>query len=374
MTLSYDEYRGVKYFTALDGVRAIAVLMVVTWHVPGRQFLGLQGYRGVTTFFVLSGFLITTLGLREESKTGRLRVSGFFVRRVFRILPLYYLVLLVNVLVVYGVDDSQRAHHAFSRSLPYYLTFMQEYPGAARFVGAPFAISWSLGIEEKFYLVWPVVGFLLLRGQRNGRVAVVGATTIAIVLLGYLRPDAITTRLVLPYVFVLLGCLLAVLLHEPRIYERFRALGRPSVALAIASVTGLVWILGSRSNTVSYVFGVLVALTIAGLVIGRTLVSRALSVRAVVWVGTISYPLYLVHVLGLSFANKVFGVPGGPDALGRDAVVLLVGLVLAVVASAVLHRVVELPMIGVGRRLSARLAARTQPTSDGGVAAPDPAE
>src|SRR5262245_1891357 len=99
MTLSHDEYLGVRYFTPLDGVRAIAVLMVVTWHVPASRFHVVNGYRGVTAFFVLSGFLITTLGLREESKTGRLRVSGFLVRRIFRILPLYYFVLFSEAVI-----------------------------------------------------------------------------------------------------------------------------------------------------------------------------------------------------------------------------------------------------------------------------------
>jgi len=359
MALNYDEYRGVRYFTPLDGVRAIAVLMVVTFHVPGGKFLDLHGYRGVTAFFVLSGFLITTLGLREESKTGHLRVSGFFVRRLFRILPLYYLVLLAHVVITYGLE-TQSTRAAFTHSLPYYLAFLQEYPMAARFASAPFSISWSLGIEEKFYLVWPIIGFLLLRGRHNERATLLGGTALAIVIFGYLNPDALLTRLITPYVFVLLGCLLAVLLHDRRIYERCRALGSPRIALPIATATALVWIFGSPNTTVDYIFGAFVALTIGGLVIGHTLVSRALSVRVLVWVGTISYPLYLIHTLGLEYSDKLFGVTDGP--LSRSVLVLLVALGLALVASEILHRVVEVPMIGVGRRLSTRLADRSAAT------------
>jgi peptidoglycan/LPS O-acetylase OafA/YrhL len=356
--MTYAEYRATRYFGALDGVRAVAVLAVATWHVPGGFFVGLDGYRGVLAFFVLSGFLITTLAVREEERSGALSVWGFFVRRVFRILPLYYVVLVGYCVVVYGISSELGSRAAFGNNLPYYLTFLQEYPRAAGFVSAPFSISWSLGIEEKYYVVWPLVGFWLLRGRRNTRVTVVAGTTAAIAALNLVHPTSIPVRLTTDYPFILAGCLLAVALHEPRWYERLRALGRPGVLLGTTTALVLFGVLGGKSLAADYAFGAFVVVVIAGLVTCRTGVSTALSGRTITWIGRISYPLYLVHVMGLTVANRLVGVPGGPHTFGRSLAVLVAGIGVSIGASAVLHRVVELPMIGVGRRLSDRVTAR----------------
>jgi peptidoglycan/LPS O-acetylase OafA/YrhL len=117
--LSHSDFRSLRRFPALDGVRAIAVLLVVAAHSRGPGSLHyLAGWNGVTIFFVLSGFLITTLALREEERAGRVFLRGFYVRRVFRILPLYLLVLLLYVPIVrvLGIGDSDK----FTQALPYY--------------------------------------------------------------------------------------------------------------------------------------------------------------------------------------------------------------------------------------------------------------
>src|ERR1700761_6862061 len=90
---SFLTFKKERYFAALDGARALSILLVITWHVDERRWAYLSGYTGVVIFFVLSGFLIHTLLLREEDRSGTVSLKGFYLRRCFRILPLYFVVI-----------------------------------------------------------------------------------------------------------------------------------------------------------------------------------------------------------------------------------------------------------------------------------------
>src|SRR4030088_1441759 len=84
---TFDAYRQLKHSDALDGMRAIGVLLVIFEHFAGERYKWLSGWLGVHIFFVMSGFLITTLLLREQERNGRVSLRDFYVRRVFRIMP-----------------------------------------------------------------------------------------------------------------------------------------------------------------------------------------------------------------------------------------------------------------------------------------------
>src|SRR5262249_33574495 len=155
-------FRDRKVFASLDGLRAIAVFGVVWHHVArGRPlFFAEQGALGVQLFFVISGFLIATLLLREKRRTNTIALRAFYVRRALRIFPLYYVALLVRIVVValFAADSSDGA--AFFGNLKYFATFTSNW-----FVGSSphviFAFAWSLAAEEQFYVVWaPVERFL----------------------------------------------------------------------------------------------------------------------------------------------------------------------------------------------------------------------
>ena len=195
-TLSHEEYLAQRYMPVLDVVRAVAVLSVVGFHLGEGSLDFLQG--GVNVFFVLSGYLITTLALREESRRGSLDVRAFIVRRIFRILPLFYLVLGIYVVLVLGLHADDRVGD-FGDALPWLFAYLQEWPVVhAGDEGLPLGVAWSLGIEEKFYVVWPFLAFVLLRG-RSSRAQIAGLLATGLLLrlrlrAGHRRPAARALR------------------------------------------------------------------------------------------------------------------------------------------------------------------------------------
>lgn len=167
--LTFEDYQRRRYFPALDGLRALSVLIVVLHHErTARLWRWVHGANGVTVFFVVSGFLITTLALREEARRGSLDLRAFYLRRVFRLVPLYALVLSAYCALILGIGVQSGRRAAFLRALPYYVTYLQEVPHFA-FPGVPFEVSWSLGVEEKFYLVWPLLAFVAARARPAAR-------------------------------------------------------------------------------------------------------------------------------------------------------------------------------------------------------------
>jgi len=145
------------YFKGLNGLRAIAALSVVISHVglSLNEFnlmplatIDLAGF-GVTIFFSLSGFLITYLLLQEKS-TGSVNIKHFYMRRILRIWPLYFLVLFASIFTLYAFYPS-----TVYNSLPYYFLLMANVPFILNISLPLLGHYWSLGVEEQFYLFWP---------------------------------------------------------------------------------------------------------------------------------------------------------------------------------------------------------------------------
>jgi peptidoglycan/LPS O-acetylase OafA/YrhL len=347
--LGYAEYREARHFAALDGLRAISVLLVVLAHARGREdWLWIRGANGVTVFFVLSGYLITTLALREEAVRGRIDLVAFYLRRTFRILPMYYLTLGIYCVLILVVHADPVRHDKFVHALPYYLTYFQEWPHLV-LKNVPFELSWSLGIEEKFYLVWPVLGFIFLRKQFGLRVgtalALAAACTAAACFTSW-------GKFVLFYAHILIGCALAVLLDNPAAFARLRGLARRGPAMLIALLAAAVHFTTDAARPWTHVlFAVMVALVLVGLVAGSSPVTRALTWRPLVWLGGISYGVYLFNQLGLHAAMRVvptrWGLPG-------DALAMALGLAITLAVCQVLHRYLEIPLMHYGRALARR--------------------
>jgi peptidoglycan/LPS O-acetylase OafA/YrhL len=356
----YDEWRAARYFPGLDGLRAVAALLVVFHHARTHRLWGvLEGWNGVTLFFVLSGFLITTLALREEDEHGALRWRAFVVRRGFRILPIYFASLALYAVVMFSVGFGGSHRSVFTHALPWYLSPFPEVPFFTK-THIVFSLAWSLGIEEKFYLLWPLLAFVLLRKHARGRIGI----ALVLALLAQL-PIALSSggRAVAPYSAILVGCVLAFALHHRHTFRFVARLG--SVPGLVAALSLLV-----AAQALTHVFDVTAggfrvaspyyylpyscaaALVVASLALQApgTGVFRSRPFR---FVGRVSYPLYLTHPIALGFAATAIA-PGG---IVTELAYLAVGLALSLALAYGLHRVVERPLIALGKRGATRIAS-----------------
>ncbi len=346
-----------RRFPALDGLRAISILLVLVWHVNASLWSGLHGGLGVTIFFVISGFLITTLCLREEATFGRVSLSAFYARRAFRILPLYYLVLAGYVVVYLGLNWNGHENR-LTPALPYYLSYMNDF--APLRGNTPFAQSWSLGVEEKFYLLWPALAFVVLIVWPRFRIPIAAGLALA--------PFVLLPFHVLPwlhhYSSIMVGCLLALLLHDERGYRRLRHLASPRGAAIALAVLVALHVALPAGDTVHYAYPFAVAAVMVSLVLGRMPWSTLLAHRSMRFLGILAYGVYLVHLIvinvlvaGLRHLGFTFGDAYEPLGGWLPSLALLA---LAAIASfgiaLMLNRTVEAPMIAVGRKVSARFS------------------
>ncbi len=291
------------YVPALDGLRAFAVLSVMAFHarMPRTRW----GYLGVDIFFTLSGFLITTILLGERAKTGRISFRNFYARRALRLLPALGLLLLASVVVPRGAQLGERAR-AMAAALFYSTNWARAFDWKVQLGGLEH--TWSLSIEEQFYLLWPLLLVGLLRFARRGlpfllAIAVLAsqATRIALCLTGH-APERLYNGLDTHCDGLLLGALLAVLAH------RYRLEGpRPNPVIVHATmavfVLGAAVVLAPSEWHDEYMFVIgypLVALAtccVLYLIVIQPSprLVRVLELPALTWVGRISYGLYLWH-------------------------------------------------------------------------------
>lgn len=321
------------YFPALDGVRAYCVLLVTYHHLKkGDHILPfIDGHLGVDLFFIISGFLITTLLLRELHFTGRIDLRSFYVRRFFRIIPVYLFVLAIYILICQLPSQAEKWIQ-LKASLPYFLTLTNEY--AVRIQESNvFMHTWSLGVEEKFYLLWPLLFFLLAHTARTRAIVLaLGFVAVAI------PPFFGFHYLAIAYFGLLMGCLMAVLLagpYSPRIFA--------SVARLPAIVPLALFALGFYVEYL-YEAGILVFSSCA-IVFFIFLLSRpswlrtAHEWRPIVWLGRRSYSMYLIHVLALNVIESKFPITSGL----RAALALAAAYALAALAADILYRLIEQP-------------------------------
>ena len=309
--------RSGPHIAGLDGIRAVAVIGVLGFHAGVAGFAG--GLLGVDIFFVLSGFLITTLLVAEWSKTGTVSFRRFYERRARRLLPgLFLLLLLVAVYAQWFAEPdtlSTLRGDALS-TLAYVANWRFIFSGQSYFVHygppSPLLHTWSLAVEEQFYLVWPAAALFALRRRGRRGLAVLAATVMvlsAIVTACLYSAGVSTSRLYYGTDTraqeVMVGALLAV--AAPVIARRVRArAGAPAWGVVVPGGLGalfLLWALHTVSGQGSFLYKggfLLVAAATAAVilvvvVVPETPMARALSWGVLGYVGRISYGLYLYH-------------------------------------------------------------------------------
>ena len=357
---------------ALDGLRGVAVGAVVAFHLGHLE----GGFLGVDLFFVLSGFLITSLLLTEARWHGSVDLRRFWVRRARRLLPAL-LVMLVGVavlLVVFTPDGDRPRFRGDALATLGYAANWERMAGDLTYWDvftqpSPLDHTWSLAIEEQFYLLWPLVALAAWRWRPRsaaphrarwlGAVAV-GAASTSLVLLGLTYSPVDTSRAYFG-TDTRIGATLGGAALATFVAGRARRRRRPAAALDVGAALALA-VMGWSLTTVDgqgdwYYRGGLAIVVLASLVvIGATtggppgMVARALSWRPLCLLGIVSYGVYLWHWPVVVYASE--------DRLGLggwrlDAVRILVTLVAAILS----YRLVERPIRrGTWRRWRVRWA------------------
>lgn len=337
---SYRDFQHAKYFPQLDGLRAISVLLVLAIHMRDDLFRPLNGHLGVIIFFTISGFLITTLLLREERTYGRASFKGFYIRRSFRIFPLYYLALLVfSVLVLLGFADNAGD---YGQRLVFFLTYLNEFasPGT-------FGHSWSLGIEEKYYLVWPLLAFAIPFMKRH-RLALALLLLAGCSIAGIWGPPAYFGL----YTPILTGVVVAIAMDDPKLFKVATVLARPAAAIPLFVAFMVAYVLESVPDHVHIVFSFLTALLFPALLIGPRISSAWLGIKPMVYVGQRAYGIYLFHPIVVSVVDRALAA-GSSNPYTQSIRFVLTAFGSVLVAD-ILFRYFEKPLIKVGHRLAQR--------------------
>ncbi len=315
---AFDRYQKARFFPALDGLRCVSILGVISFHagVPYRTFFGQYGGLGVQFFFVISGFLITTLLLRERRDTNDVSLTKFYLRRTLRIFPLYYSVLAIYCIATLGHDRGTREGQEFFHRLPIFITYTSNW-----FIlngQGHFALSWSLATEEQFYLFWPAIVTFLSRKPwvPLASILAIAAADLALEIsfnsgLIHASPVSaqILTSISTPICF---GCVLAYLLHWKKSFDViYPIVSHPIsalVALAVAMTMSLFTPTGNANAFTLFI----TAMAIVGCVIVATCVvgtggilKPILTNKAVRHIGVISYGMYLIHQLCLKSTDKL---------------------------------------------------------------------
>lgn len=336
-----------RYFPALDGVRALSVLLVMSNHLHSSHAVMRQmpGWCGVDIFCVLSGFLITTLLLREWRDFGSVKLSPFYIRRFFRIAPVFLLVLAIYAPISYFGEHGAR-WAAYKSALPLYLAFMQDFVPHE----APFSASWTLGIEEKFYFVWPILGFLLVTRLR-ARALLSGLAFLLCAGL-YVAFEATSDRAFYharSYAALALGSLLACFLAS-RFAETYTAKLEKIPSFVPSLLVGATLLAVFYHRRYVLLLDLSIALLLSHLVLVPGWVRAGLASPWLVWIGRRSYSMYLIHLLVLNPIRVLLRPKSVPGELG----ILLVAYFVTAALAHIIFLFVEEP----SRRFSKRVIAK----------------
>lgn len=394
----------VPYVPGLDGLRALAVLAVIVYHA-NREWLG-GGFLGVEVFFVISGYLITLLLIAERERVGTVSLGNFWLRRARRLLPALF-ALLIGTITYCALFDSDRLGKLRGdvvAGVLYASNWFQVWTGSSYTTASEFAPLrhlWSLAVEEQFYIIWPVVMYVLLRRLGSKTLPVIGlfftalAAAVAVYTAMVFRAGPIDTQAKTPDQYMeifgqtvlrtdflylgtltratglLLGAALATL-WRPWAIRRGRAGSNANGldvmgVLALASLAWMCWkfrevVLVENVGTEAYALlyrgglvlvGIATVVAIATVTHPRSRLGKyVVGTPILVWIGKRSYGLYLYHWVIFQAYRKSAGV-----ALNAQEFIALMAITLVITEAS--YQFIETP-IRTGRAREAWVAWRSR--------------
>ena len=357
-----------KYLPSIDSLRALAVLAVIIYHVDVNYLPG--GFLGVDLFFVLSGYLISSLIIKEYKKTGSVNLYNFYIRRARRLLPAVYFMITVGLVVmvlfnevllrkshldaIFGYIYSSNWWYIFHK-LDYFDSF-----GAQ----SPFKHLWSLAIEEQFYMIFPLLFLLVNRKKKSKDGTYKLNKNFLYVVLGLIIVSLIAHIILFDInnisriyfgtdtraFSLLVGVVGAILYPIERLHAKVTL--QQNMIYSVVSLVSIatlitVMIYTSEYNTWLYRGGFLLVAVLGLIVIissgkQHTLMSRLLSFKLVVFIGKISYSLYLWHFPVLVLTTPVSEI-GNPNIY-----FVILRVILTFVVAIVSYVFVETPIRKLG--------------------------
>ena len=349
-----------RYITGLDGIRAIAVIMVLAYHLKLALFK--SGFLGVTVFFVLSGYLITGILISEVEEEGTIDLKNFWLRRIRRLVPavMSMAVVIIFVSAVVNRIIFTKGCKDFLASVLGFNNWWQIFNKVSYFeaagVPSPFTHCWSLAIETQFYLIYPLILlgiYKLVKSREEGRakrgllfagVTLLLALISVILMIVLFDPQQDASRVYYgtdTRAFSLLfGALLAILWEYRMVPRRLSAsvnmvLGSVSFAVLLVMTIAIngssnFWYRGGQF------FGTILTVLVIYTVLGRkTWLSRFLSNPVLKWIGDRSYSIYLWHYPIILLISK---------GIKASWWITLIEIVLSVVLAELSYRFIETPI------------------------------
>ncbi len=359
----FKNYKTRKYFSALNGLRFISILAVLWHHTTDYHdgILGL-GYLGVDLFFIISGFLITTLLLREREKTGKISIYNFYMRRSLRIFPIYYL----TIIFVFFYLNFVNSDPSQNGLIPYYVFYLSNFLTEH---AQNLDITWSLATEEQYYLIWPVLLILF----RNRIVWVILIALFVLcqlinygvfdnVIAGLYGLQKLPSMAILETTFapIILGSAIALLLHHERSFAIFHFATKANwFAPLIGSLLIAIFMIlpADISGTPRVIIHLLMTAFLLALVLkeDQTLVS-VLKWQPIDYIGKISYGIYIYHMLVLHVLRIVF------EKIDLQSPILffIVGSSVTILVAALSYKFIETPLLDLKKAFHADTDLKSQ--------------
>jgi peptidoglycan/LPS O-acetylase OafA/YrhL len=332
--MAYEKFVNKPHFHSLDGLRCLSILAVIWHHVAGDTYPSSSilstGHHGVSLFFVISGFLITSLLLREKSKKQTIDLKHFYFKRSLRIFPLYYLVILIYVILVYIVEGESSYAKSFFSNLVFFLTYTSNYFVSLTGDRVIFYFAWSLAAEEQFYLVWPAVekwlsdkmaillAFACIALALTARAVFFSALQDSIIII-------IFDNIAIP---ICVGVIFAHLLNNKTMFSwvymlvRYKLCGPLYLALTII-------ILVNAAIPLLFAYAAMALLLVSVIISKQHVLYYLLNNPICIAVGKVSYGMYLFHMLALNLIRRL----GSDFALSEASLFILTSVLVFIIAS-----------------------------------------